>query len=126
MLLAVALALAAFLGDSYPFAASASLHRVEASFGWEHVFGEHFLVRWDLGASYTLSAEADVVHDFNPPALFDPFFAAVEAKANHELESVLEKYVHIPILAVGVGWRFQSLRRARPPPRRPCRRRCTC
>ena len=99
--------LAAFLGDSYPFAATASLHRVEASFGWEHVFGGHFLFRWDLGASYTLSAEADVVHDFDSPALFDPFFADVEAKANDELEIVLEKYVHTPILSVGVGWRFQ-------------------
>lgn len=99
--------LSAFLGDQYPFAASASLHRVEASFGWEHVFGGHFLLRWDIGASYTFEATADVHHDFDAPAIFDPFFDRVEGKANDELVKVLEQYVHTPILAVGVGWRFQ-------------------
>jgi hypothetical protein len=94
------------LGDSYNFSAAAELHRVDLSFGWEHVFGRHFLLRWDLGASYTFAATAEIHRDFDTPRIFDGFFDEVEDKGEDDLVRILQQYVHTPIIAVGVGWRF--------------------
>jgi hypothetical protein len=94
------------LGDDYDFAAAATLHRVEASVGWEHVIGTHLLVRWDLGASYTLDATARVEREFDGWP-FDAALDDLQDDAEDDLERVLERHVHTPIVALGVGWRFQ-------------------
>jgi hypothetical protein len=96
-----------FLGDDYNFSANAELHRVEASFGWEHVIAKHLLIRWDLGGSYTFRATAKVEHQFETYWPFTDPIEQAEEDAEEKLVTILEKNVHTPILAVGVGWRFQ-------------------
>lgn len=94
------------IGDDYDFSTSAELHRVEASVGWEHVIAKHFLIRWDLGASYTFRVRANVHREFDATWLFDDAVDKMEDDAEADIERDLAK-VHTPILALGVGWRFQ-------------------
>jgi hypothetical protein len=92
-------------GDDYDFSVAAELHRVEASVGWEHVIAGHFLVRWDIGASYTVAAHARVQRQFDP-WLFEDALDDMEEDAEADIERDLAN-LHTPILALGVGWRFQ-------------------
>lgn len=96
-----------FFGDNYNFSAKAELHRVEASLGWEHVIAKHLLIRWDIGGSYTFQAAAKVEHEFETSWPFTGPIQDLEDEAEEKLETILEKHVHTPILALGVGWRFQ-------------------
>lgn len=99
--------LSSLLGDELPFEAHAAAHRVEATFGWEYVIREHLLVRWDLGASYTARATARVERDFDAPWPLSTELDRLEADAEDDVVEALEKHVHTPIVALGVGWRFQ-------------------
>ena len=97
--------LSAWLGNDYSFLAEAVLRRAEGSVGWEHVIGEHILVRWDLGVSYTVNATARVDRNFDAGWLFNDALDDLEDGLEDDLEDALEK-VHTPILALGIGWRF--------------------
>ena len=99
--------LSAFAGDKYSFAASAALHRVEASLGWEHPLYRGLFLRWDLGASYSFAATAHVEREFDSNVLVEAVLDRAEEAAEDELVTILEQYVHTPILGLGVGWRFE-------------------
>ena len=95
-----------YLGDALPFDASADLHRAEVALGWELVFVEHLLVRFDLGYSYTVSAETRIRHAFDVPFFLEGSVEDLEENAEDELRRTLEEHVHTPIIGVGAGWRF--------------------
>jgi hypothetical protein len=95
-----------WLGDDYNFRSEASLHRVEASVGWEQVFREHLLIRFDLGGSYTFAAKAEVHRDFDGGWLFNDALDDLEDDMEDDLEETFTRSVHTPIIALGVGWRF--------------------
>ncbi len=95
-----------FIDGYFDYKAQAVLHRAEVTIGWEWVIREHVRVRLDLGGSYTLDARAKLEPDFEVPGLVEPFLDELEEKTEADLEEVLERYVHTPILSVGVGWRF--------------------
>lgn len=99
--------LSALLGDELSFAARAAMHRVDASFGWEYVIRRHLLIRWDLGASYTAHATADIHREFEAYWPLSTELDRIEGDAEDDVIEALEKHVHTPIMAVGVGWRFQ-------------------
>lgn len=94
------------LGDELDFEAHATLHRLEASFGWEHPLHNRLFLRWDLGASLTLDARARVERQFDAGWLLGPSLDQLESDTEVKLEDLLERVVHTPILAVGLGWRF--------------------
>lgn len=96
----------AYLGDAFDFDAQAALHRLELSLGYEWVIRRHLLVRFDLGGSYTFAANATIERQFDVPFFLDGTMDKLEDDTEVKLEEVLEKYVHTPILALGVGWRF--------------------
>jgi hypothetical protein len=95
------------LGDDYNFTAESSLQRVEGSVGWEHVIAKHFLVRWDIGGSYTFAASAKIKREFNAGWPLNGLIDDAAKDVENDLEETLQKHVNTPILAVGVGWRFQ-------------------
>lgn len=99
--------LSAFAGDKYSFSAGASLHRAEASLGWEHPLWRGLFLRWDLGASYTFAATAEVEREFDANVLLEGALDRVQDDAEAELVTILEQYVHTPIVGLGVGWRFE-------------------
>ena len=95
-----------FVDGYFDYRAQAALHRLEAALGWEWAIKEHVKIRLDLGFSYTLDARAKLEPEFDVPGWAEPYLDELEDKAEDDLETVLERYVHTPILAVGAGWRF--------------------
>lgn len=96
-----------FWDDAYSFDAAAGMHRAELTVGWEHPIGEHLLLHWDLGGSYTFSANADVSRTFAVFWPLDVLLDDVEDDAADSLTSVLQDKVHTPVMALGISWRFR-------------------
>lgn len=95
-----------YLGDAFPVTAAADLHRLEASLGYEFVIRHHLMIRLDLGASYTFDSKATIENEFHVPWFLTDIVENLKDDGEDELEGIFEKYVHTPILAVGVGWKF--------------------
>lgn len=94
-------------GDEIQVNAAAALHTASATVGWEWTVKRHFLVRAELGGSYTADAIARVEPDEETGFRFldEPIERAAEDTAEW-LEGELEQHVHTPTVGLGVGWRF--------------------
>jgi hypothetical protein len=95
------------MGKGYELTAAADMHRLDLSVGWEHVIARHFLIRWDVGGSWTFDAKAKVERDFDAFWPLDDLIDDATDDVEDDLEATLERSVHTPIVALGVGWRFQ-------------------
>ncbi len=91
---------------SFSYTLTANLHRAEVSAGWEWVFARHFIVRVDLGGSFTVATKATLKPNFDVPWFLQSYEDDFETNVTSKLEQTFDQSVQTPILAVGAGYRF--------------------
>lgn len=94
------------VGGGAGFDASANLHMLDLSLGWEWIFREHLVLRAELGGAFTLGARARVspAEEVGRAGIDAARYASAQVAAR-VLEEQLTTYVHTPTLGLGVGWR---------------------
>ena len=88
------------------FDVSAMLHMIDAEVGWQwQVLDDHLVLRAAIGYAGTLAAQARIEPTFNPGPLA-PIVNHWTRRAEDELESIATRYIHTPVVTLGVGYRF--------------------
>jgi hypothetical protein len=93
-------------GGYFEFSAQAALHRADLTVGWEFVVKKHLLLRLDIGASYTFSANSKLEPEFDVPRIAEDGVEQLTQEGEAYLNDIFTSYVHTPILAFYTGWRF--------------------
>jgi len=77
------------------------LHNVHVALGWRWVAWDHLVIRANLGYTQTLgsSSSVDIPDHREGEALANPVVDAT-------LDDIYSQYVKLPVLSVGVGYRF--------------------
>jgi hypothetical protein len=80
------------------------LHMLDVELGWRWGLGAGWTARTALGAAFTLDANSRVQPRFEPsqPLLINAFSRFAEGY----LDRTFEKYVHLPVLSLSLGYAF--------------------
>ncbi|HYO58225.1 hypothetical protein [Archangium sp.] len=80
------------------------LHMLDVELGWRWGLGAGWTARTALGAAFTLDSNSRVEPQFEPglPVLVNAFSRLAEG----QLDRTFEKYVHLPVLSLSIGYAF--------------------
>ncbi|MFN7135635.1 MAG: hypothetical protein ACK4N5_26420, partial [Myxococcales bacterium] len=82
--------------------ARATLHQLSAELGWEFAITESLLLRTGIGGVFTVASSSRLAFDL--PVAQDRFGAALLRRGEAYLDDVFVRYVHTPVLTVGIGY----------------------
>ena len=91
---------------AHSFSARATVHMLDVEIGWQwQLLRERLVLRAALGYAGTMGAHAEIEPTFNP-GLLTPVVDSLTRDSERELEAILRRYVHTPVITLGVGYRF--------------------
>jgi hypothetical protein len=98
------------------YAVTSTLHMVDVELGWELVFVRRLILRFGLGAALTVGARteiprvrSDVPSEYEglvDQTLVDEEIDRVRLQAGDHLDSIYRRYVFVPTISIGIGYRF--------------------
>lgn len=94
------------LGSNLAFSATASLHQLDATVGYDAPLYRGLHLRVDLGAAVTLASSTVIEPEFDVPRLAEGAVDELASTGEDELNAIFLSYVHVPTLGVMLGWQF--------------------
>ncbi|MBM4368057.1 MAG: hypothetical protein FJ102_17725 [Deltaproteobacteria bacterium] len=94
------------LGANLAFSATASLHQVDATLGYDATLYRGLHLRVDLGAAVTLASTTVIEPEFDVPWLVEGAVDELTTSGEEELDAIFLSYVHVPTLGLMLGWQF--------------------
>ncbi len=88
------------------YSLQSTLHMLAVELGYQWTFGDSMLLRLSLGYVGTVASSTTVGQPFSPYSLSDS--ASVATEVAGQLDELYPKYVHLPTISIGIGYRLNG------------------